>query len=144
MKQTRTAELRWTGRDLVFEGRTGQAAPILLDGGSGEGPSPTEALLMSAAACMAIDVRVILEKGRVPVEELIVRMEGDRAEDPPRRFTHIRMDVRVKGPSEADLPKLARAVQLSHDKYCSVFHTFRPDLEVELTSGLLGAEGDTA
>jgi len=133
----RTAEVRWTGRDLLFEGRTGDAAPILLDSESTEGPSPTEALLMSIGSCMAIDIRVILEKSRVPVEELVVEMSGDRAPDPPKRFTRITMDVRVKGPTEGDLPKVARAAQLSQDKYCSVFHTLRSDIEVALSTHLM-------
>jgi len=140
MKLNRTAEVRWTGRELVFEGRTGDAAPILLDSTSTEGPSPTEALLMSAAACMAIDIRVILEKGRVAVDELVVEVEGDRAPEPPRRFLQIRMNVLVAGPTEEDLPKLSRAVQLSRDKYCSVMHTLRPDLAVEITSGLIAGD----
>lgn len=137
MSLHRTAEVSWTGRDLVFEGRTGDAAPIVLDSTSTEGPSPTEALLMSAAACMAIDIRVILEKGRVAVDQLVVEIEGDRAPEPPRRFTEIRMHVRVSGPAREDLPKLSRAVQLSQDKYCSVMHTLRPDLPVVITSGLI-------
>jgi uncharacterized OsmC-like protein len=42
--------------------------------------------------------------------------------------------VRVKGPTEADQAKLDRAIELSRDKYCSVFHTLRSDLAVEITS----------
>jgi len=140
MNLKRTAEVRWTGRELVFEGKTGDAAPILLDSTSTEGPSPTEALLMSAAACMAIDIRVILEKSRVPVEELVVEVEGDRAPEPPRRFLQIRMKVRVAGPTEEDLPRISRAVQLSRDKYCSVMHTLNPDLVIEITSELIAGE----
>jgi putative redox protein len=136
MSDLRRATVRWTGRDLVFEGRTATSAPILIDSASKAGPSPTETLLMSIAACMAIDVKVILEKSRIDVEEIVVEMEGDRAPEPPRRFTSIALTFKVKGPTEKDLPKLERAAQLSRDKYCSVFHTLRSDIDVRISTSL--------
>ena len=134
MSTERAVRVQWVGCGKVFEGRTGGAKPILLDGDSEEGPSPTEALLMSLAACIAIDINVILEKSRVPVEELMVDVLGVRASEPPRRFTSLRILITVEGPAENDQPKLERAAQLSHDKYCSVFHTLRPDLEVDFSA----------
>jgi putative redox protein len=136
MADRRNATLRWTGRDLVFEGRTATSAPVLIDSASKMGPSPTETLLLSVAACMAIDVKVILEKSRVAVEEIVVEMEGERAPEAPRRFLSIGLAFRVKGPSEKDLPKLERAAQLSRDKYCSVFHTLRSDIDVRITTSI--------
>jgi len=137
MSDTRGSTVRWTGRGLAFEGTAQSAPPIVLDGNSREGPSPTEALLMSVAACMGIDIQVILEKGRVPLRELVIEIEGDRAADPPRRFTTLRMTVRAEGPAEEDRPKLDRAVELSKEKYCSVFHTLRPDLEVRISTEIV-------
>jgi len=137
MTDRRSATVRWTGRDLVFEGKTPTSAPILIDSASKEGPSPTETLLMSIAACMAIDIKVILEKSRIAVEEIVVEMDGSRAPDAPKRFTSIGLAFRVKGPTENDIPKLERAVQLSRDKYCSVFHTLRTDIDVRFTTSLI-------
>lgn len=117
---------------MVFEGRTGDSRPIHLDGDSTVGPSPMEALLMSLGGCMGIDIQAILEKGRIPIETLEVSLEGDRAGSLPKRFTALRMKVRVVGPDESDLSKVKRAVQLSRDKYCSVFHSLQPDLDVEI------------
>lgn len=91
---------------------------------------------MSLAGCMALDVKHILEKGRLPVEEVEVEISGDRAEDHPRRFTAVRMRIRVKGPGEDGRAKLDRAVQLSRETYCSVLHTLRPDLEMEISTEL--------
>ena len=136
MGDRRKATVRWTGRDLVFEGKTATSGPILMDSVSKAGPSPTETLLMSIAGCMAIDVRVILEKSRIAVEEIVVEMAGDRAPEPPRRFISIELVFKVKGPTEKDLPKLERAVQLSRDKYCSVFHTLRSDIDVRISTSL--------
>ncbi len=117
---------------MVYEGRTGNSRPIHLDGDSTAGPSPMEALLMSLGGCMGIDIQAILEKGRIPIETLEVSMEGDRAGSLPKRFTAVRMTVRIQGPQEGDLPKVERAVQLSRDKYCSVFHSLQPDLDVDI------------
>jgi putative redox protein len=136
MTDHRTARVRWSGRDLVFEGKTGVTPPITIDGDSKEGPSPTETLLMAVAACMAIDIKVILEKGRVSFSEILVEMDGDRAPEPPRRFLNLRMKIRVVGPEQVDLGKVERAAELSRDKYCSVFHTLRKDIEVGLTTEL--------
>ena len=82
---------------------------------------------------MAIDVRLILEKSRVPLEALEVETEGVRAEADPRRFIRLGMVFRLTGPGKEHEPRIARAVQLSRDKYCSVLHTLDPDLPVETT-----------
>lgn len=87
---------------------------------------------MSLGGCMGIDIQAILEKGRIPIEALEVSMEGDRAGSLPKRFTAVRMTVRIQGPEEGDLPKVERAVQLSRDKYCSVFHSLQSDLDVDI------------
>lgn len=131
MIERKQVHLRWTGEGLVFEGGGAKHAPIRVDGASSAGPSPTEALLLSLAGCMAIDVRLILEKSRVPLETLEVETVGERAESDPRRYTHIRMHFRLKGPGAEHEARVARAVQLSRDKYCSVFHTLRSDLPIE-------------
>lgn len=95
-----------------------------------------ELLLLSLAGCMAIDVRMILEKSRVEVTSLGVRIEGERAEDEPRRFVRIQMAFDLEGPTPEDEHRVARAIQLSEDKYCSVHHTLRPDLEVTTSYSL--------
>jgi putative redox protein len=128
----RKVTVRWTGRGQVYDGRWRDGSSVLLDSASAEGPSPTEALLLSLATCMAVDIKVILEKGRVPVEGLTVDVTGERASTPPRRFTSIRMEIRVAGPSADDQAKIDRAVRLSRETYCSVFQTLRQDLDVEI------------
>lgn len=132
MSSRRGVTLRWSGQGDLFHGLGAADLEIPLDGDSERGPSPTEALLMSLAACMGVDVRMILEKSRVPLETLEVEVEGERAPEPPRRFTRILLIYRLRGPSEEDEPKLQRAIDLSRDKYCSVLHTLREDLELEI------------
>lgn len=124
--------LRWTGQGLVFVGGAEGGPEITTESGGGAGPSPTQLLLLSLAGCMGVDLRMILEKSRVPVQTLEVEVDGDRVEEPPRRFTSIRLTYRLSGPAEEDQPKLERAVRLSTEKYCSVLHTLRPDLDLDV------------
>lgn len=129
----RDVVLRWTGQGTAFTGGRDGGATVSIDGSGATGPSPMEALLLSVAGCMGIDVLMILEKGRVPVEELEVSVSGGRAETPPRRFTSLHLEYRIRGPREEDEVKIRRAIDLSRDTYCSVLHTLRPDLEPEIT-----------
>jgi len=88
--------------------------------------------LVGVAACMAIDVRVILEKGRVPFDSLDVTAEGERRESPPRHYTGLRLVFRVTGVPPGERPKVERALELSREKYCSVLFSLRQDIPVEV------------
>ena len=55
---------------------------------------------------------------------------GDRACEAPRRYTRIRLVYEVQGLGVGEEEKVRRAIALSHEKYCSVLHTLRPDVEV--------------
>lgn len=126
------ATIRWKGEGNRFEGGAPRGPVVLLDGAGEAGPSPMDGLLLSLAACMGIDILMILQKGRVPVDDLEIAVEGDRAPEPPRRYTRVGLIVRVSGPTEDQAGRVQRAVDLSREKYCSVFHTLRGDLDVEI------------
>lgn len=125
--------LSWTGRGQAFRGGREGGPEIVLDGEGGEGPSPTTGLLLSLAACMGVDIRHILEKSRVPVTGLEIEVDGTRADEPPRRFQTVRLVFEVEGPEPEDRPRMLRALELSESTYCSVLHTLRSDLDLELT-----------
>ena len=129
------ATLTWTG-ELSFEARAGKLV-VPMDSSGSAGTSPTVLLLEALAGCMAIDVVDILKKGRQEVRAMHVQISGDRMTDPPRYFTDVHMSFAIEG-QVADA-KAERAVQLSQEKYCSVFHTMRPDLvftyEISITEG---------
>jgi putative redox protein len=131
MNEIKRVTLHWTGEGLAFQGGGTTHPAITVDGGSRAGPSPMEVLLLSVAGCMAIDVRLILDKARVPLTALEVETEGVRADTEPRRYIRVKMIFRVTGPTEEHEARVARAVQLSRDKYCSVLHTLDPDLPIE-------------
>jgi putative redox protein len=80
---------------------------------------------------MAIDVSLILKKMRARVDGLGVELEGERGEEPPRYFRAVRMVFVVTG--DVDVERVEHAVKLSRERYCSVLHTLRPDLELTTT-----------
>lgn len=128
-KPPTVVELIWE-HDLVLSGRTGDQQ-MTLDSASAEGPSPMQALGCALAACMAMDVIHILEKGRHDLRGLKADLVGHRAPDEPRRFTRIELRYTVTG-SIPDEP-VARAIQLSRDKYCSVWQSMRQDIEFDVS-----------
>ncbi len=86
---------------------------------------------MALAGCMAIDLADIVIKGRHPLTALEARIVGDRAEDPPRRFTKFTLHFVVSGNVPAHA--IRRAIQLSRDKYCSVWHSLREAITLDST-----------
>jgi putative redox protein len=122
-----TALLTWT-HDLQFEARSGQTA-ITIDSRGVAGPSPIEALALALAGCMAIDVVDIVTKGRHPLRGMTVTLTAERAAEPPRRFVKVGLHFVVTG--EVPGAALERALQLSRDKYCSVWQSMRQDIPLE-------------
>jgi len=111
--------------DLVFGGRSGDVQ-ITLDSASHAGPSPVQALAFALAACMAMDVVHVLKKGRCDFRGLRVDLIGERANTDPHRLTAITLTYTITGTVPA--AKIDRAIQLSRDRYCSVWHSMRQDI----------------
>jgi putative redox protein len=127
-----TATLTWEG-GLRFRAAAG-ATTVILDSESEAGPSPPQALAMALAGCMAIDVADIVTKGRHELTALEARIMGERASEPPRRFTRFTLHFTVAG--NAPTHAIERAIQLSRDKYCSVWHSLATDIELVTTFDL--------
>ena len=123
------ATLTWQG-DLRFRASAGDTS-IILDSESTAGPSPPQAVAMALAGCMAIDVADIVTKGRYTLTALEARIVGDRAPDPPRRFTRFTLHFIVRGTAPAHA--VERAIALSREKYCSVWHSLRQDTPLDTT-----------
>jgi putative redox protein len=122
------ATLEWDG-EQQFTGIAGKHE-IGMDGSAAAGPTPLQLLALSLAGCMAIDLVHILARGRHPATSLRTAITGHRANDEPRRFTRIRLHFTLSGQM---LPEhVERAIQLSRDKYCSVWASFRQDIELEV------------
>jgi putative redox protein len=124
MSKPLTAELVWSER-LRFGATSGQSA-IVIDADGATGPSPMQLAAFALAGCMAADVVAILEKSRQPLTGLRVSLSADRAPDPPRRIVGVAIQFHVSGAVSQDA--VDRAIALSHDKYCSVWHSMRQDI----------------
>ena len=129
MKPPVVADLTWTG-DLRFSA-TSAATGLTIDGNSVAGPSPVQALVFALAGCMAADIVHILTKGRHPLRGLKAHLVAERAQQDPHRLIKVdlRFDVDGAIPKEA----VERAAALSHEKYCSVWHSLNPDIDFRVT-----------
>ena len=124
MKAPTTLELTWD-RELVFHGVSADAT-MTLDSAGKAGPSPVQALAFALAGCMGMDVVHILRKGRLDLRGLKVSLVAERAPQDPHRVTAVRVEFAVTG-SVPDA-QVQRAIDLSHEKYCSVWHSMRQDI----------------
>ncbi len=77
-----------------------------------------ELLLLALCGCTGYDVVSILTKKREPFTGLEIRAEADRAEQPPRIYTNIKLTYRIGG--NVSHKAAEDAVRLSKEKYCSV------------------------
>ncbi len=101
-------------------------------------PTPVELLLVSVAACTAVDVVSILEKKRQAVTDYRVEITGERRDEHPRAFTKMRVHHIVYGHDVSE-QAVARAIELSDTKYCSVAATVRPTVEITTTFEIIEA-----
>jgi putative redox protein len=122
-------ELIWE-HDLVFGGQSGEVR-MTLDSAAVAGPSPMQALAFGLAGCMAMDLVHILKKGRHDLRGLRADLRGARADVEPRRFTRIELHYTITGSVGEDV--VQRGVDLSREKYCSVWHSMRQDIDFTVT-----------
>lgn len=123
-------ELEWLEEER-FRAVTPSGVEVPVDGTMETGISPMEILTVALAACMGIDVVDILRKGREDLTGCRIRVAGTRRDDPPRRFTSVRLVFELTGWS-LSRAKAERAVQLSRDTYCSVWNSMAKDIELEV------------
>ena len=116
------ARIKWV-QDATFLGESGSGHAVVMDGppehgGRNLGVRPMEMLLLGMGGCTAFDVVHILKKSRQPISDCVAELEAERADADPKIFTRIHVHFIVTG-SGLDEKRVARAVSLSADKYCS-------------------------
>lgn len=121
------AHVSWS-KDLTFNGTTDTGYETVMDG-NGNAVSPMESVLLAVGACSSIDVVDILKKGRNEINSCECELTAQRAETPPRVFTKIHAHYTVNAPQVSE-KALARAVQLSAEKYCSVMLMLKGNVEI--------------
>ena len=120
-------------RDLVFSAHVSKAE-LTLDGAGSAGGSPVDLLVTALTGCMAMDLAYILNKGRYSYRALRARLAADRAPDVPHRITAVTLHFVVDGDVPSDT--VERALRLSREKYCSVWHSMRQDIDLQVTFDL--------
>ena len=116
------ARVKWIENKLMVA-ESGSGHAVVMDGapeygGTNLGVRPMEMLLMGLGGCTQFDVVHILTKGRHRVTRCEVELQAERAEADPKVFTHIHVKFIVAGPGLTE-KVVARAVELSAEKYCS-------------------------
>ncbi len=130
ISQVNKATLTWD-KDLIFVGRTNRGYEVEYDAQQQWGCSPTETLLLSVAGCMGIDMVSFLKKMKVEIKSYKMDIVGERNPTPPQYYTSIEMIISVTG-TGLTAKKIERAIALSQDKYCSVYHSLRKDLKMKV------------
>jgi putative redox protein len=120
--------LTWD-KELIFVGRTQRGYEIDYDAEIQWGCAPTESLLLSLAACMGIDMVSFLQKMRSKLTSFKIDITGERNPVPPQYYKSIEMVLHMTG-ENVNPKQVEKAIALSQDKYCSVYHSLRKDLKV--------------
>jgi putative redox protein len=116
------ARIKWV-ENMAFMAESGSSHAFIMDGspeigGRNLGPRPMEVVLMGTGACSAIDVMLILKKGRQQVTDCWCELEATRADTDPKVFTAIQFNYVITGHGVSDA-RVKRAIELSKDTYCS-------------------------
>ena len=127
--------VEWNGPEgMLFVSKTGSGHVVAMDGAPDGGghnlaPRPMEMILSGTGACSAYDVVLILKRGRQDVLRCTVEINSERAETEPKVFTKINMHFVVSGKNLTE-QVVERAVNLSHDKYCSAIAMLNKTAEI--------------
>lgn len=120
MMSTMTTSVAWLGNDDInFKATTGSGHEILLDSKQVLGARPMEMVLVGLGSCASYDVVSILQKSRQAIKDVRCEVSGVRADAVPAVFTDIHLHFVVTG-TDIKESQVAKAVELSADKYCSV------------------------
>jgi putative redox protein len=124
------AIIHFAGNDY-FVGKTpsGHAQAIEADSTRNSAATPLELLLLALGSCTGVDVISILQKSRQHVTDYRIEVSGERREDYPRAYTRLFVNHIVRGHAISE-SAVARAVELSDEKYCSVAATLRGGTEI--------------
>ena len=123
-----TASAKWTDKERFIGAATSGHAIVVDAGELKSGNSPMELVLVGLCGCTASDVVSILTKKRQRFTGVEVLAEGERADEPPRVYTAIKLLYRITG--DVDRKAAEDAVRLSKDKYCSVSQMLQKTVKV--------------
>ncbi len=117
------AVVKWLD-NMSFVGESESGHSVVMDGppdsgGRNLGVRPMEMVLLGMGGCTAFDVVLVLKRQRQLITDCQVELSAERADEAPKVFTKIHVHYVVKGKG-LDAKKVARAVDMTAEKYCSV------------------------
>ncbi len=116
------ARVKWVD-DVMFVGESGSGHAIVLDGapeagGRNMGMRPMELMALGVGSCSSFDVVTILKKARQQITSCVAEVSAERVDATPAVFESIHLHFKISGKDLSE-KQVARAVELSADKYCS-------------------------
>ena len=132
MSDKHVIKSEWKG-DMAFEADI-NGHKVTMDanidsGGHNIGPSPKKLMLVALSGCTGMDVVSILKKMRVDIQKCSIEVQGDVADDHPKRYTKMHVIYNFTG-KDLPLDKLEKAVKMSEDTYCGVEALYKMAIEV--------------
>ena len=138
------ATITWLG-NVRFAAETGSGHTVTMDGppeegGENLGIRPMEMVLAGLGGCAAFDVVTILRKARQDVTACRAELSAQRADEPPKVFTHIHIHFVVSGRDVRE-SQVKRAIELSAEKYCSASIMLGKTAEITHSYEIESADG---
>jgi len=127
------ATVKWLDH-MSFVGESGSGHSVVMDGppedgGRNLGVRPMEMVLLGMGGCTAFDTVLILQRARQDITDCRVELEAERASEVPRVFTKIHAHYVITGRGLSD-KQVARAVNMTAEKYCSVSIMLATSVEI--------------
>ena len=117
--RTRSATLRHEGEHR-FSAQTGTGRTVAFgDEAEANEYSPVESVVVSLAACSAMDVIGILEKKRQVIDSYTIEVTAEQRDEYPQILTRVEVVHVVQGTVVVE-QAVRRAIELSATKYCPV------------------------
>lgn len=132
MSEKHVINTEWKG-DMTFEADV-NGHKVMMDaniesGGHDTGSSPKKLLLVALSGCTGMDVVSILKKMRIEIEKCNIEVQGDVAEEHPKRYTKMHVIYKFTG-KNLPIEKLQKAVSLSEETYCGVEALYKMAIKV--------------
>jgi putative redox protein len=124
------AIVHFAGNDfLIGVTPSGHSQAIETNSDRASAATPMELVLIALGSCTAVDVISILKKKRQQVTDYRVEVSGARREEHPHSYTRLDVKHIVRGHAVSE-QAVARAIELSDTKYCSVAASLRGSAEI--------------
>lgn len=118
-------------KDYIFLARTQKGYEIDIDANVEWGCQPSEPLMLSLGACLSTDCVIFLQKMKVQLSSFKADIKGYKPETPPQYYKQFDIMLHIAGRNLTE-KKVQRAISLSQEKYCGVYHSLRSDVVVNI------------